>query len=304
MTTQTVHENANRKTFRKLDIIVIAVTIAYLILGILSIINDTNYYAFYTSLYGVAGFLLMIYHGIPTLGKKNMVFFYITGVLVGFFFEAMGANFGLFFSKYTYPVEAFPGPRLANLALLPFLAYGALPYTIWAMAQAIVGVFNNKYRRNDFMLVPMVCAAIIVAIDFATDPIMSSLGRSHLWENHGVFYGIPLMNYVGWYIFGYTLFQVLGIGLYFQSKKGTLPAAPQIAEKKRFWYYPIYLYGLQFIQHIFYIFNQDDRMVTLHNSEQVWSRDVYQGVLLVSFATVLVYAFFAFLSIRRTDSLE
>lgn len=276
----------------------------YLVLGVLSIVNQRDYYAIYLSLYGLAGLLLMIFHGVPTLGKKNMVFFYIVGVLVGFFFEAMGANFGLFFSKYMYPVESFPGPRLANLSLLPFLAYGALPYAIWAMAQAVVGSYNNKFRKGDVVIIPVVCTILIVAIDFATDPIMSSLGQSHLWDNHGVFFGIPFMNYVGWYIFGYTLFQIISLGLWLQARKNGLQPSPEVAKKKQYWYYPICLYCFQFIQHIFYIFNNDDRMVTLHNGEVVWSRDVYQGVLLVTFATTLVYAFFAFLRVHRAWELE
>ena len=294
----------DRAIFKRLNAVLITLTAVYLVMGVLSIINKTNYYAIYTSLYGVAGFLLMIWHGKLTLGTKNMVFFYITGVVVGFFFEATGCNFGWFFSKYIYPVDAFPGPRVFNMQILPFLAYGALPYVVWAAAQSIVGVFDGKYRKGDFYLIPVVAAALIVAVDFATDPIMSSLGSSHLWEEHAVFYGIPLMNYVGWYIFGYTLFQILGIGLAIQNKKGTLPASPEIAKKKQFWYYPLAIYALQFIQHLFYIFNQDDRMVTLHNGEAVWSRDVYQGVMLVAFATLLTYALFGFLRIRRTDTLE
>jgi len=55
----------------------------YLILGVLSIVNQRNYYAIYLSLYGLVGLLLMIIHEVPTLGKKNMVFFYIVGVYQG-----------------------------------------------------------------------------------------------------------------------------------------------------------------------------------------------------------------------------
>lgn len=287
-----------------MDKVILVQLIAYIILGIASIVLHQDFYAVYLSLFCVAGIFLMIFQGAPMLGAKNMILFYVDGVLVSFFFETMGANYGWFFSKYTYTEVMLIGPQAFGVSFLPFLAYGALPYTIYAMAQAVVGQYDNVFRKGDVILIPAVGALMMTAIDFATDPLMASMDGSHLWENHGVFYGIPIQNYAGWYLFSFVMLLIPAVILWYQDRKKKLPKTPEIAGRKRFWYYPALIYGLLFIQHIFYIFNGDDREIVTYNGAELLTRDIYQGVGLVCFATIFAYTFFTILKVWRDPRLK
>ena len=291
------------KSFKWMNRVIGVQLLAYLILGIASIVLHQDFYAVYLSLFCVAGVFLMIFQGVPMLGARNMVMFYLDGVLVSFFFEASGANYGWFFSKYTYTEVMLIGPQIWGVSFLPFLAYGALPYVIFAMAQAIVGQYDNVFRKGDVLLIPAVGAFLMTAIDFATDPLMASMGGSHLWEEHGVFYGIPIQNYIGWYLFAFVMLLIPSVILWYQYRGGRLPARPEASRRKRFWLYPTFIYGLLFVQHLFYIFNGDDRTVVTYNGSELLTRDIYQGTALISFATLVGYSLFACVKVCREDKL-
>ena len=171
--------------FRWLNTAVVMIIIANLICGVISICTSQNLFFSALSLWVVGGMLLAFLHGTAMLGFKNIIMFFIVGMAVSLFFESMGANFGLFFSKYHY-TDYIPGPKLFGFDVYSMVAYGLGCYMIWVLAQAVVGQFDNKFRRGDVVLIPIVSALLLVSIDFATDPLLSTIHNVHIWEKPGV----------------------------------------------------------------------------------------------------------------------
>lgn len=37
---------------------------------------------------------------------------------------------------------------------------------------------------------------------------MATIVKEYIWDNPGAYFGIPLANYMGWYLAAYTIFQI------------------------------------------------------------------------------------------------
>jgi len=55
----------------------------------------------------------------------------------------------------------------------------------------------------------IVAAALLVSWDLALDPAMSRLMPYWIWGREGPYYGMPLLNLVGWYVTGVVLMWAL-----------------------------------------------------------------------------------------------
>ena len=109
------------------------------------------------------------------------------GVLV----EAIGAATGVPFGAYAYTA---PGPTLLGVPLLVPLGWWA--FTLIAIAVAPAG--------RALLVAPFA----LVAWDLGLDPLMVQQG---FWafDAGGAYYGVPLSNFVGWFVAGFLLVALL-----------------------------------------------------------------------------------------------
>jgi len=115
--------------------------------------------------------------------------------------EVLGVQTGLPFGSYRYS-DAFQ-PQLAGVPLLIPLAWMMMLAPAWAMSQIILsglsdrlgGVQSGRYR----LAFAAIAGLAFTAWDLYLDPQMVGRGT---WEseNPGAYFGIPLLNFVGWWI--------------------------------------------------------------------------------------------------------
>ncbi|MDR9391306.1 MAG: carotenoid biosynthesis protein [Trueperaceae bacterium] len=133
---------------------------------------------------GLLGFAVHRY-GVRALAAFAVAFAF--GVLI----EAIGERTGVPFGSYTYTA---PGPAILGVPLLVPLGWWA--FTLGAMAIAP--------RRGRLFWAPLA----LVAWDVGLDPLMVHMG---FWRfEQGAYFGIPLSNFVGWYVAGLVLVALLG----------------------------------------------------------------------------------------------
>lgn len=106
--------------------------------------------------------------------------------------EFIGHNTGFPFGEYHY-TDALQ-PQLAGVPLLIPVAWFMLLPSSWVMAQLIIGERNSIQKHILFALVSGIALA---AWDLFLDPQMVRWGFWE-WEQAGVYFGIPLVNYLGW----------------------------------------------------------------------------------------------------------
>ena len=109
--------------------------------------------------------------------------------------EAIGQATGFPFGAYHY-TDALQ-PQILGVPLLIPIAWFMLLPPAWVMGQQIVGKQVTWQKRAAFIVIS---AAALTAWDLFLDPQMVAW-RFWLWDNpNGIYFGIPLSNYVGWFV--------------------------------------------------------------------------------------------------------
>ena len=108
-----------------------------------------------------------------------------------FFIEGIGVLTGLPYGQFFY--SDFMGPKL----------FGLVPWAIpFAFIPLLLGsvAFVTKFVEEAWKII-LLSALFLVAIDLVIDPILVYLGI-WVWITPGVYYGIPLSNFLGWFFTG------------------------------------------------------------------------------------------------------
>ena len=117
---------------------------------------------------------------------KALLIIFVTG----FTAEAIGVATGYPFSTYTYSHVLSP-----DLLRVPIVMAGA-----WM----ILADWVRQLR-----LPAWAGALVMVCIDLLIDPSASNtLGFWH-WQTKGTYYGVPLMNFLGWFVVSWLIFSLV-----------------------------------------------------------------------------------------------
>jgi lycopene beta-cyclase len=142
-----------------------------------------SYFSTVLLVIGTLGYTLEHY------GSKAYLLF-IVSFSFGVATEWLGKTTGIPFGDYRYTA---PGPTIFGVPLL-------VPLGWWAFT--LIGLSLPK--RNKLFLAPLA----LVAWDLGLDPLMVSKGF-WLFTSDGMYFGVPLSNFVGWYLSGFILVWVL-----------------------------------------------------------------------------------------------
>lgn len=122
--------------------------------------------------------------------RRTLRVFLMVAVLA-YFAEWLGSTSGFPFGKYHY--TSLLQPQLAGVPLLIPLAWMMMLPPAWAVAQAILGARTRLVTGQGIGL----AALAFTAWDLFLDPQMSAWGF-WVWESPGAYFGIPLVNFLGW----------------------------------------------------------------------------------------------------------
>jgi uncharacterized membrane protein len=151
--------------------------------------------------------LFSLWHASSTLGVRRAVAFFALTVLAAWIFEAVGVATGLIYGHYHY--TATLGPWLGSVPILIPLAWFMLLYPSYVVANLIVDgrVVGTPGTRAHLIGLSLLGALVMTAWDLLADPILSGPAfRAWVWEHRGVYFGVPLQNYVGWVATTFVVF--------------------------------------------------------------------------------------------------
>ena len=131
---------------------------------------------------------LVIY--LEDLGWQRSVFFLLWGSFVGMVAELMGTGTGYPFGAYAY--TEFLNPKILDHVpyLIPLSWYAVSIVSLDLAARLGIG-------RTQRILVG---ALFMVLWDVALDPAMGAGFPVWRWETEGFFYGMPAINWIGWFV--------------------------------------------------------------------------------------------------------
>lgn len=147
--------------------------------------------AFFLILAGSLGFLYFVRKFGKTAGSLLGAFIFIYTFIV----EGAGAGADFLFGSYDY-TELF-APNLFGVPIAIGFAWLMVMATTHVLALSIYPKGGWRYAAAG--------AIGAVIMDLIIDPVAFHLKRYWIWEDSGLYYGIPWTNFTGWFIVAFTL---------------------------------------------------------------------------------------------------
>jgi putative membrane protein len=176
--------------------------------------------------------LFGLLHGGSTYGWRGILLFLVVCLGVSNAFENLSILTGFPFGWYHYS-DAM-GPRLFLVPLQIGPAYFGVGYLSWTLARAILGHEDTRLAGLLSFATPAIASFIMVSWDLTIDPMMSTIAGNWVWHNGGSYFGVPLSNFLGWYLTVYVFFQCFA--LYARGQFTTDTKAPG------YWAKPLFAY--------------------------------------------------------------
>jgi uncharacterized membrane protein len=150
-------------------------------------------------------FIFALLHAGYSLGWRRAVVFLALSFGVSLLFESLGVATGYVYGPYHYTDSL--GPKF--LELVPYLvplAWFMMMYPSLVIADRLL---PPQARWKSAALRRLAAAAvggvIMTAWDLSLDPLM--VASNHwVWDVKGVYFGVPLQNYWGWWLTAFIVF--------------------------------------------------------------------------------------------------
>jgi putative membrane protein len=153
--------------------------------------------------------LFALLHGALTYGWRGILIFLVICLGVSNAFENLSIMTGFPFGWYHYS-DAL-GPKLFLVPLLIGPAYFGMGYLSWALARAILGDEDARLAGLRSFATPVIASFIMVSWDLTIDPMASTINSSWVWRDGGSYFGVPVSNFLGWYLTVYVFFQCFAL---------------------------------------------------------------------------------------------
>jgi putative membrane protein len=141
-------------------------------------------------------------------------------LLITFTMENIGSLTGFPFGRYHFQVDA----GLPHIGIIPMIVgplwFGG-GYFSWIVAGVLLdGVDNRLDRTYSLLALPTVAAFVMTQWDLVMDSPNSTIAKIWIWHDGGAMFGVPLSNYLGWFLTSWLLFFAFALYL-----RGRRPAA-------------------------------------------------------------------------------
>lgn len=154
-------------------------------------------------LVAAVGIVLAAGIGVAALGLSGALLFFAITLPVTMLIENIVFATGFPFGSYHFEASQFS----LWIGRVPLLV-GMLYFGVGVLSWLIAGVLD---RRGGLISRPIIAAALMVQWDLVMDPGFSTIGRVWIWHQGGVFFGVPLGNFTGWFCTTWIVFQLFAL---------------------------------------------------------------------------------------------
>ncbi len=161
--------------------------------------------------------VLILVHAITTLTLKRAVILLTLAMSVGLTMEYIGLTYGTFFGgPYIYKMQ----PGLFGVPWYVICYWAVFIYTGYALTNSFLYwlIKDKPSRHGRSILLIILCILadgyFVTAIDLFMDPVSVHAGN-WIWVEGGQYFGIPVGNFVGWFIVTVTVTSVFRLYEYF-----------------------------------------------------------------------------------------
>lgn len=167
----------------------------------------------------------ILVHGGLRYGWGGILIFVAIALVVSNILENVSILTGFPFGHYYY--TDMLGPKLFLVPLLIGPAYLGTGYLAWTLATMLVGDVRRDSSAFTIIATPVIAAFAMVVWDLCLDPTLSTILHFWVWRQGGGYFGVPLTNYLGWFLTVYLFYQAFALYLRYGSARRTQTPAPR-----------------------------------------------------------------------------
>ncbi len=179
--------------------------------------------------------IFALIHGSIIYRWKGILLFAVTCLSVSAAIESLGLKTGFPFGHYYF--TDVMGPKVRGLPFLLVLAYLGIGYCSWVLAVLILGVREKRLQAFHAVAVPALAAFIMLAWDLSMEADWATVDKAWIWRDGGLYFGVPVSNFFGWYLTAYVFFQIFAL---YCTRRDFVPSRTPA----RYWRMPILMYAL------------------------------------------------------------
>jgi uncharacterized membrane protein len=201
--------------------------------------------------------LFALVHGAMRYRWTGIVAFIVLCLVVSNILENTSILTGFPFGHYHY-TDAL-GPKLFLVPLLIGPAYFATGYLAWALSTVLIGEVRRESTAFTTFAVPLIASFVMVMWDLCFDPTASTVGQIWIWEQGGGYFGVPLTNYLGWFLTVFVFLQLFALFLRYR-RAGQEQAQPM---PRSYHAQAVVMYGLMGLTYVLaYVVGGTNTLVT------------------------------------------
>ena len=207
--------------------------------------------------------LVLAVHAVIGLGWIEASAFAVICLTVTFSLENIGALTGFPYGRYVFLVER----DLPHVGVIPPIVgplYFGMGYASWVIANVLLGERMARPSRFGLLALPLLSAFVMTQWDVVMDPEGSTLDKAWIWLDGGGYFGVPLSNFLGWFLVTWLYFEGFALFSYARRNRG-----PYRSASPSFWAIPILLYLAAGLCHLPLLLEPDARLVD--QGGRVWS---------------------------------
>lgn len=217
-------------------------------------------------------------HGAQRYRLSGIFVYFALAVLITNVTENMSIVTGFPFGQYHH--TAAMGPQVAHVPIIIGPIFAVAGYLSWVIAGVLLGDVFAGSQRTVALARPLVAAFVTTSWDFCVDAIGGTVNRDWVWADGGPWFGVPWLNYFGWMLTMWLIFQAFAIYLKF------VVAPAPIAARSVYWLQPIVYWGLIALQFPLLAAIVPDLTLTDPGGGQWRGADLFESMALVSVFTM------------------
>lgn len=235
-------------------------------------------------------------HGAMRYGWSGILIFIAICLIVSNALENLSILTGFPFGHYHYTDGL--GPKFLLVPLLIGPAYISTGYLAWVIGNVLIGDVRRGTGAFTVFATPFIAAFAMVAWDVCLDPTLSTVLKFWIWEDGGGYFGVPLTNYLGWFLTVYIFFQLFALSVRFQRSA----RAESTPVSRSYYAQAIALYATTGGVYILEYLNGHDRTVT-DATGAVWHTiNIYETAAIVSLFTMIFIAVLAAVKLAQQQT--
>jgi len=159
-------------------------------------------------------FIAVAYITHQAWGLRRTIITFVAVAIMTWLAEFIGSSTGLPFGDYSY--TDILQPQFGHVPLIIPIAWFMMLPSSWVVAQTTTQ-FDGKRTITQHLIFATISALALTAWDLFLDPQMVSW-NFWLWDHPVGYFGIPWINYFGWFITAFIVTMVI--------RPSRLPASP------------------------------------------------------------------------------